>query len=51
MKSLADDLTLTHNHSTHKGIRTDSAAPALRKLKSSSQMLAIRSCKRRSHID
>jgi hypothetical protein len=51
MKSLANDLAITHNDRTHERIRTDSTTPALRKLKRPPQVLTIRSCKRRSHAD
>lgn len=44
MKPLADDLAVTHDDRSNKRIRTDFLPPALRKLKSSSQMRLIRAC-------
>jgi hypothetical protein len=51
VKSLADHLTVTHNHRANQWIRANSTPPALGKLKSSSQVLAIVGCKRGGHLD
>jgi hypothetical protein len=51
VKPLTDHLAVTHDDRTNERIRADSTPPSLRKLKSSSQVLAIRGCKRRGHID
>lgn len=51
VKPLPNDLAVTDHNSSNERIRADSPTPTLRKLKSSSQVLAIRSCKRRGHID
>jgi len=49
MKTLANDITVTHGNSSNKRIRTSPPAPALRQLKRPPQVPAIRSCKRSSH--
>jgi hypothetical protein len=49
MKSLANNLAVTHNDRSNQRIWTHPPAPALRKLKSPLQVLAIRSCQRGSH--
>jgi hypothetical protein len=42
MKPLADNLPVTHNDSSHKGVRADPPPPTLSKLQSSPQMTSIR---------
>jgi hypothetical protein len=49
MKPLADNLAISHHDRTHERIRTDSTAPALSKLKRSSQMTLIRGCDLAAH--
>jgi hypothetical protein len=44
MKPLANNVAITHNHCSNKRIRTDLAAPELRKLKSSSQVRPVSAC-------
>jgi hypothetical protein len=51
MKPLADHLAIAHDDCPNKRIRANSTTPALRKLKRSLEVLPIRSCKRRGHID
>jgi hypothetical protein len=49
VKSLANDITVTHNDSPTKRIRTDFPPPAPRKLKSPPKVRSIRACQLRIH--
>jgi hypothetical protein len=49
MKSLPDDRAIAHDHRADERIRTDPTTPALRHLKSSSEVRSIRACELGSH--
>jgi hypothetical protein len=51
VKSLADDLAVTHDYRANQRVWAYFSTPALRKLKSPPQLLTIRGCKRGIHVD
>jgi len=51
MKPLANHFPVTHNDRSNQGIRANSPTSELRKLKSPSQVFAVRSFQRGVHID
>jgi hypothetical protein len=51
VKSLADDLAVTHHNRAYQRVWAYFSAPALRQLKRPPEVLTIRSFKRGIHID
>jgi hypothetical protein len=49
VKSLANHLTIAHNHCSDKRIRANSTPSALRKLKRPREVRSIRACELRFH--